>query len=62
MRKAVGRHQRVSTFPAGGHRFASIIEDITDRKRAEDALRASEEKFATVFRFSPDAIGIVRVG
>ena len=58
--KAVGRHQRVSTFPAGGHRFASIIEDITDRKRAEDALRASEEKFATVFRFSPDAIGIAR--
>ena len=36
-------------------------EDITDRKRAEEALRASEEKLATVFRFSPDAIGIARV-
>ena len=58
--KAIGRHQGISTFPAGGDRFASIIEDVTDRKRAEDALRASEEKFATVFRFSPDAIGIAR--
>jgi PAS domain S-box-containing protein len=58
---AVGRHQHVSTFPAGGDRFASIIEDFTDRKRADDALHASEQKFATVFRFSPDAIGIARV-
>ena len=59
--QAVDRHQRVITFPAGGHRFASTIEDVTDRKRADDALHASEEKFATVFRFSPDAIGIARV-
>ena len=31
----------------------SIIEDITDRKRAEDALRESEEKFRDVFELSP---------
>ena len=60
--KAVGRYQRVSVFPAGGHRFASIIEDITDRKHAEEELCASEERFATVFRFSPDGIGIFSVG
>jgi PAS domain S-box-containing protein len=35
--------------------------DLTERKRAEEALRASEEKFATAFHLSPDAIGIVRV-
>jgi PAS domain S-box-containing protein len=58
--KAVGRYQRVVTFPAGGHRFASTIEDITERKHAEEALRASEVKFATVFQSSPDAIGIFR--
>lgn len=32
------------------------IEDITSRKAAEDRLRQSEEKFASIFRLSPDAI------
>lgn len=43
---AVGRHQRVSTFPAGGHRFASIIEDVTKRKQSEEALRQAQEDLA----------------
>ena len=37
--QAVGRHQRVITFPAGGHRFASTIEDVSRRKQSEDELR-----------------------
>ena len=41
--KAVGRHQRVITFPAGGHRFASTIEDITERRQAEIAMQ--EERY-----------------
>jgi PAS domain S-box-containing protein len=32
------------------------IEDITTRKAAEDMLRQSEEKFASIFRLSPDPI------
>jgi len=32
------------------------IEDITIRKAAEDRLRQSEEKFASVFRLSPEAL------
>jgi len=32
--------------------------DITDRKQAEEALRASEEKFAKAFAASPDCIAI----
>ena len=32
--------------------------DITERKQAEDALRKSERKFATVFHNSPLAIGL----
>jgi PAS domain S-box-containing protein len=57
--QTIHRHQRVFTFPAGGHRFANTIEDITERKQAVEALRASEEKFATVFGHSPEAIAIV---
>jgi PAS domain S-box-containing protein len=38
----------------------AIISDITDRKRAEEALRKSEEKFSKIFRTSPDAIAVAR--
>lgn len=44
--QAVGRYQRVSTFPAGGRRFASIIEDITQRKRSEETLRQTQAALA----------------
>lgn len=33
---------------------------ITERKKTEERLRLSEEKFATVFQMSPDAIDFVR--
>ena len=44
--KAASRYRHVVTFPAGGRRFASIIEDVTERRQAEDALRASEARLA----------------
>jgi PAS domain S-box-containing protein len=37
------------------------IQDITERKQAEDALRTSEEKFRKAFFISPDAININRL-
>jgi PAS domain S-box-containing protein len=43
------------------NRLAGIygaVQDITERKQIEEALRASEEKFAKAFRASPDAITI----
>lgn len=44
-------------FDLGTQRCAvSVVHDITDRKAAEQALRQSEERFATAFRASPDAI------
>lgn len=38
----------------------AILEDITDRSRAEEALRQSEDKFSKAFHISPDAVLIVR--
>jgi PAS domain S-box-containing protein len=38
-----------------------FIEDITERKRTEDALRKSEEKFAKAFRGSPAAMLLAKI-
>lgn len=39
-------------------RLRGTMQDISERKRAEDALRISEEKFSKAFRRSPVAISI----
>ena len=38
-----------------------VARDITERKHAEEALRASEQLFAKAFRASPNPIGITEV-
>jgi PAS domain S-box-containing protein len=60
-----------SEFPAeisarvidlGGESFVlHFVREITERKAAEAALRASEEKFSKAFATSPDAININRL-
>ena len=44
-----------------GRLFADLEHDIARRKRTEEALRLSEEKFSKAFHSSPDAILISRV-
>jgi PAS domain S-box-containing protein len=54
--RAVGRHQRVVTFPAGQSRFASTIVDITDRKRAEDKAQRQAAVVAALARIFREAL------
>ena len=41
--------------------YQSIYHDITQRKKLEDALRSSEEKFVKAFQNSPDPFAITRL-
>lgn len=56
------RYLLVSYFPiegpAGIDRVACVMQDITERKRAEEALRQSEERFSKAFHSSPASLSI----
>ena len=58
---------RIGTFSArfiritGEECIVFVIQDITERKETEKALQESEEKFARVFRMSPDIMTITRL-
>lgn len=51
----------IAAFQTAPDRMAVFFRDITERRRVEEALRASEEKFAKTFHTSPDAININRL-
>jgi PAS domain S-box-containing protein len=48
-------------LPGPEEEIAAFVLDITDRKRAEAALRESEERFKQAFYTSPDAVNINRL-
>jgi len=46
---------------SGSRVVQGIVRDVTERKRSEEALKESEEKFRLAFKTSPDTINISRV-
>ncbi len=57
----VSESARVVRDNVGKHLYyEGIVEDITERRRAIDALRASEERISSIFRVAPTGIGVVK--
>lgn len=54
----VGRFSAQVTELHGRKCIVSTFEDLTEQRRAERALRTSEEKFSKAFRATPDGISI----
>lgn len=49
-----------TSIPDDGKLYA-VARDVTDRRRTEEALRQSEDRFSKVFMFSPAAMAMTRL-
>ncbi len=50
----MGKHFNISVFSLGDRRFATVFEDISGRKQADEVLKESEERFRVLFEHAPD--------
>jgi two-component system cell cycle sensor histidine kinase/response regulator CckA len=54
----LARMNRIPAADTEQYTLCLAVRDVTDRKHAEEKLRASEEKFSKAFHLGPDAITI----
>jgi len=54
-------HERAIPLPDGRTGICSVVDDITTRRRMEDSIRKSEEKFSKAFKNAPLLFGIARL-
>jgi PAS domain S-box-containing protein len=55
----VNRYFETQFIPISTNQIAVLFKDITDRKKTEEVLRESVEKFKRLFEDSPDSIALV---
>ncbi|MFQ3614070.1 MAG: PAS domain S-box protein, partial [Cyanobacteriota bacterium] len=53
------RHFEVRMVPSGTEKVLAVVREFTDQKRAETALRASEERLRAILENAPNAINIL---
>lgn len=54
-------HNFIADESGTTNRLLSIAEDITEKRRAEEALSLSEAKFSGAFECNPDSVAITRI-
>lgn len=71
-REVIGRRKDGSLFPidlsvgevrlAGRRIYTAIVRDVTERKRMDEALRESEQRYRSLVEAAPDAIFVLKHG